>query len=43
MIRWGVVGPGAISTGFAEAMQLVDDGEIVAAASRSAARAEASR
>ncbi|HXY27534.1 MAG TPA: Gfo/Idh/MocA family oxidoreductase [Acidimicrobiales bacterium] len=40
MIRWGVVGPGAIATGFAEAMQLVDDGEIVAVASRSAARAE---
>jgi predicted dehydrogenase len=41
MIRWGVVGPGAIAVGFADAMQLVDGGEIVAVASRSAERADA--
>ena len=41
MIRWGVVGPGAIAVGFADAMRMVDDGEIVAVASRSAARADA--
>ena len=41
MIRWGVVGPGAIATGFAEAMQLADGGTITAVASRSAERAEA--
>ena len=41
MIRWGVIGPGAIATGFAEAMQLVDGGTITAVASRSAERAEA--
>ncbi|MGP0031618.1 MAG: Gfo/Idh/MocA family protein [Acidimicrobiales bacterium] len=41
MIRWGVVGPGAIAGGFADAMQLVEGGEIVAVASRSAERAEA--
>jgi predicted dehydrogenase len=41
MIRWGVVGPGAIAVGFADAMQLVEGGEIVAVASRSAERAEA--
>jgi predicted dehydrogenase len=40
MIRWGVIGPGAIAVGFAEAMQLVDGGEIVAVASRTAQRAE---
>jgi predicted dehydrogenase len=40
MIRWGVIGPGAIATGFAEGMQLVDGGSITAVASRSAARAE---
>jgi predicted dehydrogenase len=39
MIRWGVVGPGAIATGFAEAMQQTDGGTIVAVASRSAERA----
>ena len=41
MIRWGVVGPGAIATGFADAMQLTDGGTIVAVASRSAERADA--
>jgi predicted dehydrogenase len=40
MISWGVIGPGAIATGFAEAMQLVEGGTIVAVASRSAERAE---
>ena len=40
-VRWGVIGPGGIATGFAEAMQLVDDGTIVAVASRSAERADA--
>ena len=32
MIRWGVVGPGAIATGFADAMEMVDGGRIVAVA-----------
>ena len=41
MIRWGVIGPGAIAAGFADAMQMVDGGEIVAVASRAAERAEA--
>ena len=41
MVRWGVIGPGAIAVGFADAMRLVDDGEIVAVASRSAERADA--
>jgi predicted dehydrogenase len=41
MIRWGVVGPGAIATGFAEAMSMVDDGVIAAVASRSGERAQA--
>lgn len=41
MIRWGVVGPGAIATGFADAMAQTDGGTIVAVASRSAERAEA--
>ena len=41
MIRWGVVGPGEIAAGFAEAMRLVEDGEIVAVASRSIERATA--
>ena len=38
-VRWGVVGPGAIAAGFAEAMTLVDGGAIVAVASRSFQRA----
>src|SRR5437867_3543932 len=41
MIRWGVVGPGTIANGFAEAMRLVDGGDIVAVASRALDRAEA--
>jgi predicted dehydrogenase len=41
VIRWGVVGPGAIATGFAEAVEQTDGGRIVAVASRSAARAAA--
>ena len=41
MVRWGVMGPGAIAVGFADAMRLVDDGEIVAVASRAAERADA--
>src|ERR1700735_99406 len=41
MMRWAVIGPGAIATGFAEAMQLADGGTITAVASRSAERAEA--
>jgi predicted dehydrogenase len=41
MIRWGVMGPGSIATGFADAMKMVDDGEIVAVASRSIERADA--
>jgi predicted dehydrogenase len=40
-MRWGVAGPGGIATRFAEAMRLVDDGEIVAVASRSRERADA--
>jgi predicted dehydrogenase len=40
-IRWGVAGPGGIASRFAEAMQLVDDGAIVAVASRSLERANA--
>ncbi len=41
MVRWGVLGPGAIAVGFADAMQLVEGGEIVAVASRAAERADA--
>jgi predicted dehydrogenase len=41
VIRWGVIGPGIIATGFAEAMQSVEGGTIAAVASRSAERAEA--
>jgi predicted dehydrogenase len=41
VIRWGVIGPGIIATGFAEAMQWVDGSTITAVASRSAERAEA--
>jgi predicted dehydrogenase len=39
--RWGVAGPGGIASRFADAMTLVDDGDIVAVASRSAERADA--
>jgi len=41
VIRWGVVGPGAIANGFADAMAQTDGGTIVAVASRSAERAAA--
>jgi predicted dehydrogenase len=41
MIRWGIAGPGGIAARFAGAMTLVDDGQIVAVASRSAERAAA--
>jgi predicted dehydrogenase len=41
VIRWGVIGPGIIATGFAEAMQWAQGGTITAVASRSLARAEA--
>ena len=41
MIRWGVVGPGAIAAGFAEGMQWAEGGTITAVASRSAERADA--
>jgi predicted dehydrogenase len=40
MVRWGVVGPGAIAAGFADAMTQCDGGEIVAVASRSQERAD---
>jgi predicted dehydrogenase len=40
LIRWGVIGPGSIATGFAEAMQWADGGTITAVASRSAERAD---
>jgi predicted dehydrogenase len=41
MIRWGVIGPGSIATGFAEAMRWAEGGAITAVASRSADRADA--
>jgi len=41
MIRWGIAGPGGIAARFAGAMTRVDDGQIVAVASRSAERAAA--
>jgi predicted dehydrogenase len=40
-INWGIIGPGGIATRFAEAMTMVDGGEIVAVASRSLDRAQA--
>jgi predicted dehydrogenase len=40
-IRWGVVGPGAIAVGFADAMGMAEGGDIVAVASRSSERADA--
>jgi len=39
-LRWGVIGPGGIATRFAEGIDQLDDGEIVAVASRSMERAE---
>ena len=39
MIRWGLVGPGAIAVEFARAMERVDNAEIVAVASRALERA----
>ncbi len=41
MIRWGVVGPGAIAVGFADGMGMAEGGDIVAVASRSSERADA--
>jgi predicted dehydrogenase len=41
VIRWGIIGPGAIATGFAEGMRLAEGGTIAAVASRSAERADA--
>ncbi|MBL7496990.1 Gfo/Idh/MocA family oxidoreductase [Frankia sp. CNm7] len=41
MVRWGVVGPGEVAAGFAQAMESVADGEIVAVASRCIERAVA--
>ena len=40
-VGWGVIGPGAIAVGFADAMTMVDGGAIVAVASRSLERADA--
>jgi predicted dehydrogenase len=40
-VRWGVIGPGKIAAQFADAVDQLDDGEIVAVASRSAERAQA--
>ncbi|HEY5886111.1 MAG TPA: Gfo/Idh/MocA family oxidoreductase [Acidimicrobiales bacterium] len=39
-VRWGVAGPGAIATSFAQGMTMVDGGEITAVASRSLERAD---
>lgn len=41
MVRWGVLGTGEIAGRFAEAMEMVDGGEVVAVASRSMERANA--
>ena len=41
VVGWGVIGPGHIASGFADAMEMVDGGEIVAVASRAMARADA--
>jgi predicted dehydrogenase len=40
-VRWGVAGPGAIATSFAQGMTMVGDGAITAVASRSLERADA--
>jgi len=39
-VRWGVAGPGAIATSFAQGMTMVHGGEITAVASRSIERAD---
>ena len=39
--RWGVIGPGIIAHRFAKALDVIDDGELYAVASRSAQRAKA--
>jgi len=39
-IRWGIVGPGGIAHHFAKDLKLVDEGELVAVASRNLERAE---
>jgi predicted dehydrogenase len=39
-VRWGVAGPGAIATSFAQGMTMVDGGAITAVASRSLERAD---
>src|SRR5438093_4936973 len=41
LVRWGVAGPGAIASRFAEGMRMVDGGTVVAVASRSSERAHA--
>ena len=39
-IRWGIVGPGNMAHKFADAMKILQDGELVAVASRSKEKAE---
>ncbi len=38
--RWGVIGPGKIAHSFAKAMEVIDDGQLYAVASRNADRAK---
>src|SRR6478609_6442890 len=40
-VRWGIAGPGQIATQFADAIDVLDSGHIVAVASRSLERATA--
>ena len=40
-VRWGIIGPGHIAAGFADAMEMAEGGEIVAVASRAIERANA--